>query len=97
MPGAYVIVLTPPHALTKEVVAGMELPFDARQFLELANDQSLPSGSLFGLVRPDHAEWHQLADVASVTHVLSVWKRAGEDAVVTLRVRDGRAEIAGIE
>jgi hypothetical protein len=95
-PGAYVIVLTPPGALTKEVLAAMELPAEARQFLKPEANTQVPAGPLFGLVRPNSLDWRQLKDVASLSQVLYVWKRAGEDTTMTLKIRDGQTEIEAV-
>ena len=95
-PGAYVVVFTPPGTLTKEVLATMELPVEARQFLEPEANTQVPAGPLFGLVQPNSLEWRQLKDVASLRQVLYVWKRAGEETTMTLKIRDGQTEIEAI-
>jgi len=92
----YVVVLLPAEQLRKETVAALDVPLEAKKWLESeVKARSLP-GPVLGLLESKRAEWHQLEHIASVPQMLYVWKKPGEDILVELKMRNSRAEISSL-
>ena len=92
----YVIVFLPPQLLTSEMIAALDLPLEAKEWLDFqVKDRSFP-GPTLGFLESKHAEWHPLDGIASVPHMLYVWKQPGEEIVVDLRMRSNSAEISAL-
>jgi hypothetical protein len=97
---SYVVVFLPPQLppqpLSKETIAGLDLPLEAREWLELeVKARSFP-GPMLGFLVSKQAEWHPLDDIVSVPQMVYVWKKPGEEISVELSMRNRQIEISGL-
>jgi hypothetical protein len=94
---AYVVVLVPAQGITKEEVARLDLPFEAKRSLDLQieNPSFEKKGPVLGVLEPERAEWYPL-DSVFVSELRYVWKQAGEDVELILTRKERGTEITAL-
>jgi hypothetical protein len=91
-----VVVVLPAEGIDRASVASLDLPREAKRWLELQIDGRAFEGPLLGVLEANRVEWHPLAEGVSAQQLLYAWKQPGEELTVQLTIAADQPFVASL-
>ena len=92
----YVLAIVPADGTTKADISSLDLPREAKMWLEMEVENRSFDGPLLGFLEANKVEWQPLAEGVSAQKLLYAWKQPGEELTVELTVVGGRRLITSL-